>query len=129
MITFCSILAIFCQKEGCGHMLKGRNQNLTYSTGVSQFLGMFLCKTFCSSTSQFCGYNDQRSFFLISTHFFNFGCFSRYHAHIFDKNKFDFPMQNLILNRLVSIGKFKNQNNKAHVAFSIWPILFLDRFN
>ena len=26
-ITSCSILAIFCQKEGCPHTLKGRNQN------------------------------------------------------------------------------------------------------
>ena len=29
---------------------------------------------------------------------FKFGYFSEYRAHIFDKNKFDFSMQNLILN-------------------------------
>ena len=29
---------------------------------------------------------------------FEFRCFSEYYAHIFDKHKFDFPMQDLILN-------------------------------
>ena len=65
IIIFCSILAIFCQKQGRSHSLKGCNQNLTYPIVVSQFLGMFLCKMFCSSTSQYCDYNDQRSFFLV----------------------------------------------------------------
>ena len=63
MITFCSILAIFCPKKGHSHMLKGQNQNMTYTIAISQFLGMFLCKKFCSSTSQFCGYNNQKSLF------------------------------------------------------------------
>ena len=31
---------------------------------------------------------------------FKFGCFSKYHAQIFDKNEFDVLMQNVMLNRL-----------------------------
>ena len=60
-------------------------------------------------------------FFLILTWFFKFCCFSEYHSHIFDKNKFDFPNQNLILNWFVChflfffifSGKFRAAENST----------------
>ena len=60
-------------------------------------------KKFGSSTFQFCGLGANVRFCKILTHFFKFGCFSRYHAQIFIKTSLDFPMQNLILNRLAPI--------------------------
>ena len=41
-----------------------------------------------------------RTFLKIFNPFFKFGCFSRYHAPILEKNDFDFLVKNLILQRL-----------------------------
>ena len=62
-ITFCSILAIFCQKERRGHTLKGRNQNLIYPIAVSEFMGMFLCKMFCTRIPNFAAITTKGCFF------------------------------------------------------------------
>ena len=88
-IRFCPILVVFWWKKGRGHTLKARNQNLTYPIAVSQLWGMFQYKKFGSSTSQFCGYRCQRSFFFNFRPHFRFGCFSRYHAPNLEKNEFD----------------------------------------
>ena len=56
MISFCSILAIFCQKAAWSHVKGPKSKfDLTYSA-VSQFWCMFQWKNFGSSTFQFCGY-------------------------------------------------------------------------
>ena len=47
-----------------------------------------------------------------------FGYFSRCHAHFFEKNKFHFLMQNLILNRLTPF-KIKKEQQKACMPFCI----------
>ena len=46
----------------------------------------------------------------ILTHFFKYGCFSRYHPQIFYKNKFE------------------KHKQKAHVSFSVFPFSFRDLF-
>ena len=55
-------------------------------------------------------------FFLILTRSFKFGCSSGYHGQLFDKNKFNYLMQNLILNRLASVCNLKNQEQKGWCA-------------
>ena len=51
--------------------------------------------------------------FLISNHFFKFGCFSRYHSHFLEKNEFDFLVQNLILNSLAQFLNPKCERQKS----------------
>ena len=63
-ITFCSILAFFGWKKGCGQGLKSPNENLTYPIAVSQFWGILQSKKFGLSTCQFCCYRSQGSCFL-----------------------------------------------------------------
>ena len=68
----------------------------------------FCVKSFVPALPSFAATTTKGRFFLIPTHFFKFGCFSRYHAYIFDNNKFGLPMHNLILNQFIAFCKFKN---------------------
>lgn len=76
-----------------------------------QILGSQICKESDPSTSPLFNLSVTKVsfFFLTLTRIFKFRCFSGYYAHIFDKNKFYFPMQTLILNRFASIWNLKNQ--------------------
>ena len=58
------------------------------------------------------------------TRIFKFGCFSWYHAYIFEKNKLDFLMQNLMVNLLAPISNPKNEKGKARISFSNCPFSF-----
>ena len=63
MISFCSILIIFYQKERRGHKLKAQNQNLTYTVLSTRFLIIFLSKNFVPSTFQFAAIGAKGRFF------------------------------------------------------------------
>ena len=59
------------------------------------------------------------------TRIFKFGCFSRYHAYMFEENKLDFLMQNLMLNRLAPISNPKNEKEKS--SYSLFQLPFILR--
>ena len=47
-------------------------------------------KSLLSALTSFAAIGTKRHFSKILTWIFKFGCFSQYHAHVFDKNEFDF---------------------------------------
>ena len=101
---FLHYLGYFSQERERGHRSEEQNQNLTYPISPTRFLVNFLCKKIGSNTFQLCGYRSQK--------IFKFGCFSWYHAYIFEKNGSDILVQNLMLNRLNRMLNFKSQNEK-----------------
>ena len=69
--------------------------------------------------SSFAAKDHKGHFRKILTQIFKFGYFSWYHAYSFEKNKLDFLMQNLILNRLAPISNLKNEEAKSsHAPFN-----------
>ena len=74
--------------------------------------------------SGFAAIDHKGHFTKILTGIFKFGCFSWYHAYIFEKNELDFLMQNLMLDRLAPISNPKNEKGKSLYAFLFW-----DQFN
>ena len=81
----------------------------------------FPVKKVGSNTFQLCGYRSQK--------IFKFGCFSRYHAYIFEKSGSDILMQNLMLNRLAPISNPKMKNQKASVLLYNCPFSSQHQFN
>ena len=56
------------------------------------------------------------------TRIFKFGCFSWYHAYIFEENELNTLMQNLMLNRLTPIPNPKNEKVKS--SYVLFHLLF-----
>ena len=83
--------------------------------GKSYFIhtipGQLPVKKFLIPTcSSFAAIDHKGHFKKILTRFFKFGCFSLYQAYIFEKNKWHFLMQNLMLSRLAPISNPANEN-------------------
>ena len=108
-------LGYVCQETGQRHKSKGQNQNLTTFCKFA--------KNFGSNIFQFCNYRSQSTFEKNVYWIFKFGRFSWYCTYIFEKNEFDYLMQNLMLNRQAPISNFKNEKAKCSFAlFILRPI-------
>ena len=100
--TFCNIIG---RKQG---EVKGSESKCDASFFTHTIPDQVVMKNVCCNTFQFCGYRSQRTFHKNLTQIFECGCFSWYHAYIFEKKKVDCLMQNLMLKRLAPISKPKN---------------------
>ena len=117
-ITLCNIWAIFARKQG-----RVTNQ----SVRIKIWQNFENCKIILVST--YSSYRSQRAYKKNFNWIFKFGCFSRYHAYIFEKNELDFLMLNLKLNWLAPISNPKNEKAKSSYAFSNCLFSFWDQFN
>ena len=80
------------------------------------FWACFSAKSFVPALPSFAAIGCKGRFFKILNSIFKFGCDSVYNTQFLGKNKFDLPMQNLILSRLATIWNLKNQEQKSSCA-------------
>ena len=73
-------------------------------------------KILIPSFSSFAAANHKGHFRKVLTRILKLGCFSWYHAYIFENNKLTFSMQNLMLNRLAPISNPKTEKAKSSYA-------------
>ena len=104
-ITFSNIWVIFARKQG-----RVTNQRVRIKIWPN-FVN--LLKNLGSNIFQFCSYRSQRTFQKNFSWIFKVGCFSWYHAYIFDKNELGYLTKNLMLNQLAPISNPKNEKAKS----------------
>ena len=100
---FCSISAIFCEKNCmviCSKVGMKVSHTLLHSCN---FWASSSEKILVPTLYSFVAINHKGHFSKILSKILKFGCFSRNHAQIFDKNEFDIMMQKLMLNLLAPI--------------------------
>ena len=117
--TICNIWTIFAWKqEGVTSQRIGIKiwQILFHSTLF--LVNALLKKKLITTFSSFAATDHKGHFRKVLTRILKFGCFSCYHAYIFENNKLNFLMQNLMLNRLAPISSPKNEKAKSLFALS-----------
>ena len=108
----------FWEKRVRGYKSQDQNQSVTYPFHSHNSGKSYYQKSFIPTFSSFAAISTKVHFSKILSRIFKFGCFSRYHAQVFDENMSQFLMQNLMLNRLAPIGNSKNKNQKGSYLHS-----------
>ena len=115
MITVCNIWVIFARKqEGVtSQRVRIKNWQILFNPHYSWPTS---CKKNILLFSSFAAADHKGHFRKVLTRILKFGCFSWYHTFIFENNKWNFLMQNLMLNRLAPIPNPKNEKAKSSYA-------------
>ena len=121
MITF-AILRLLLPGNREESQVKGLESKFGKSYFIHTIPGQLPVKKILIPTfSSFAATDHKGDFRKVLTRIFVFGCFPWYHAYIFENNKLEFRMQNLIWHPF-QIPKMKKQ--KARIPFSNFSFLF-----
>ena len=118
-----AIFGLFLPGSRTGSQVKGLESKFDKSCFIHTIPGQFpVKKNVIPTLSSFATIDLKENFRKTLTWIFKFGCLFWYHAYIFEENKLDFLIQNLMLNRLTPISNPKKEKGKS--SYALFQLLF-----